>query len=52
MIEALKERAKCQDCLKNEYCRRIPVNEIIVQAIREKGKCPDFVSLYVPSSSF
>jgi hypothetical protein len=24
-------------------CGRIPVNDMVVKAIREDGKCPDFV---------
>lgn len=44
-IDKLKNKAKCEDCLKNEYCNRIPVNDLIVQAIKKDGKCPDFTPL-------
>jgi len=43
-IEKLKNKAKCEDCLRNEYCNRIPVNDLIVEAIKKKGKCPDFTT--------
>jgi len=43
-IEELKERAKCGECGREYYCKRIPVNSLIVQSIKKDGKCPDFYS--------
>lgn len=42
--DELKERAKCVECGRYEYCNRIPVNRIVVDAIRKDGKCPDFTA--------
>jgi hypothetical protein len=47
-FEEIKERAKCKECLREEYCKRIPVNDLIVQAIKENGKCPDFITTASP----
>jgi len=51
-IEKLKTKAKCGDCLRNEYCNRIPVNDLIVEAIKKKGKCPDFAITPLPPFTF
>ena len=42
--EELKEWAKCHECGRECYCKRIPVNSLIVQSIKTDGKCPDFYS--------
>lgn len=41
-IDWIKEKAGCQICKRGEYCKRIPVNKIIVEHIRKYGICPDF----------
>jgi hypothetical protein len=47
-FEEIKERAKCRDCLREDYCKRIPVNALIVNAIKKDGKCPDFTTTTSP----
>jgi hypothetical protein len=49
-IEELKEKAKCRDCGRFDYCNRIPLNQLIVDAIKKSGKCPDYYS-YSPVSA-
>lgn len=41
-IEKLKEQAKCDNCIREYYCMRIPTNDLIVKEIKKNKKCPDF----------
>jgi hypothetical protein len=49
--DELKERAKCVECGRYEYCNRIPVNRIVVDIIIKDGKCPDFTTTTPPPPS-
>jgi hypothetical protein len=41
-VRILMEIAKCQECKKIEYCKRLFSNDMIKDEIRKNGKCPDF----------
>jgi hypothetical protein len=51
MIDGIKDKAKCRECGRKDYCKRIPVNELIVNEIKKTGKCPDFYPIKAPNQA-